>query len=118
MTKRDSNLESQYQSRLIGVLRDMFPGCFILKNDPEYLQGVPDLLILYGDRWAMLEVKAYEGAPEQPNQRYYVEQILGPMSFAEIIFPENERQVLDALQQSFKARRQTRVSKRKQERLD
>lgn len=113
MGKRESDLESEYQSRLIDVLRDLFPGCFILKNDSGYLQGVPDLLVLFNDRWAMLEVKAYEGARERPNQRYYVDQVLNPMSFAAFIFPENEREVLHALQQAFTSRRQARVPKRK-----
>lgn len=93
--------ESDYQSRLIKVLRDMFPGCVILKNDPEYLQGIPDLLILYGDNWAALEVKAYADAPEQPNQDYYVDE-LNKMSFAAFIYPENEEEVLDALQRSLR----------------
>lgn len=91
--------ESQYQSHLIRLIRDLFPGCVVLKNDSEYLPGVPDLLILHHDRWAMLEVKAYEGAREQPNQDYYVREF-NRMSFAAFIYPENEQEVLHALQQS------------------
>lgn len=94
--------ESTYQARLIKDLKDLFPGCFILKNDSEYLQGVPDLLILYEDRWAMLEVKAYRDAPEQPNQRFYVTE-LGSMSFAAFIYPENEEEVLHALQSALRS---------------
>lgn len=94
--------ESQYQRHLIRVLEDLFPGCLILKNDTDYLQGIPDLLILYRDRWAALEVKAYEGAPEQPNQDYYIE-MLDRMSFAAFIFPDNEEEILDALQQSLRS---------------
>lgn len=96
--------ESNYQSRLIGVLRDLFPGCVILKNDPEYLQGIPDLLLLYEERWAALEVKAYKNAPEQPNQDYYIRE-LNRMSFAAFIYPENEEEVLDALQSALRPRR-------------
>lgn len=94
--------ESRYQRRLIRTLEDMFPGCVILKNDPEYLQGIPDLLVLYHDRWAALEVKAYAGAEEQPNQGYYIRQ-LNSMSFAAFIYPENEGEVLDALHESFES---------------
>lgn len=78
----------------------MFPGCVILKNDSGYQQGFPDLTILFGDRWAVLEVKPSEKAKEQPNQRYHVE-MLSAMSFAAFIYPENEEAVLDALQQAF-----------------
>lgn len=92
--------ERHYQAQLIKKLRRMFPGCMILKNDTDYLQGVPDLLILFGDRWAALEVKAYEDAPEQPNQEYYVVE-MNDMSFAAFIYPENEAEVLHALQQAF-----------------
>lgn len=95
-------LESRYQALLIRRLRQLFPGCVILKNDTEYLQGIPDLLVLWGHRWAMLEVKAYEGAPEQPNQDYYVG-LLNEMFFAAFIYPENEQDVLDALEEAFRA---------------
>ncbi len=92
-------LERDYQARLIRKLRRLFPGCIILKNDTDYLQGIPDLLILYGRNWAALEVKASEDAPEQPNQEYYVE-LMGEMSFAAFIYPEVEEEVLYALQRS------------------
>lgn len=93
-------LERDYQKTLIAKLERLFPGCFILKNDPGYLQGVPDLLILYGDRWAMLEVKAKANAAIQPNQAYYVD-LLDRMSFASFIDPSNEQDVLDALTRAF-----------------
>lgn len=96
--------ESKYQAHVISELRDLLPGCFILKNDSGYLQGIPDLLVLYGDRWAMLEVKLSIDSPFQPNQEYYLE-LLDEMSFAACIYPENEYEVLDALQRQFKARR-------------
>lgn len=89
--------EAKYQADLIKRLRDIFPGCFIMTNDPAQSQGVPDILVLYGDRWAMLEVKRSYSAPRQPNQDYYVT-MFGEMSFAAFIFPENEEEVLNDLQ--------------------
>ncbi len=89
----------------------MFPGCFILKNDTDYLQGIPDLLVLYNTRWAMLEVKREADAPEEPNQDYYID-VLNGMSFAAFIFPENEEEVLNELQHAFSTRRPTRLSQR------
>lgn len=82
----------------------MFPGCIILKNDPLYLQGVPDLLILFGKRWAALECKANDIAPCQPNQEYYVSK-LDEMSFASFIFPGNKEDVLRELRRSFRSDR-------------
>lgn len=103
--------EAAYQADLIKTLRRIFPGCIILKNDTDYLQGIPDLLVLYRNMWAMLEVKAHRDAVEQPNQRYYVE-MCDDMSFGAFIFPENEEEVLYELQRAFGTSRPTRVSKR------
>lgn len=100
MRARDRQLESKYQGELIDILDHMFPGCVILKNDSSYQQGIPDLSIFWRRRWAWLEVKPYEGAEEQPNQPYFVE-LASEMSFGAFIYPENEREVLNALQQSF-----------------
>ncbi len=94
--------EAAYQTKLIKKLERLFPGCHILKNDPRVTQGIPDLLILIGNQWAMLEVKISHNAPQQPNQEYFVEQF-GEMSFAAFICPENEDQVLNDLQHTLGA---------------
>lgn len=101
-------LEAKFQADLVKKLRRIFPGCVILKNDPDYLQGIPDLLILWHDKWAMLEVKGAIDAPEQPNQQYYVD-LLNEMSFSAFISPETEEDVLYDLQQAFGSRRSARV---------
>jgi hypothetical protein len=100
--------ESEFQTRLIRKLRRMFPGCIILRNDANYLQGVPDILILWGNRWAVLEVKRNPTARTEPNQVHYVK-IMNNMSFADFIYPENEEQVLRDLQRALGATRQARV---------
>lgn len=102
-------LESVYQARLIKKLRELFPGCVILKNDSGYMQGVPDLTILYRKKWALLEVKTHAGAAQQPNQEWYVER-LNELSFAAFIYPENEEEVIRELQQALQPRRTARVS--------
>ena len=96
--------ETQYQHKLIKKIQKLLPGAFVLKNDPTDLQGLPDLLVLYESRWAMLEVKTGPRAHIQPNQEYYVER-LNEMSFAAFIYPANEEDVLNALQQSLRAPR-------------
>ena len=96
--------ESRFQARLIKDIKNRFPGCIVLKNDPEYLQGFPDLTILYGEHWAVLECKAYNSASHQPNQDYYISKADG-MSFGKFISPENEKEVLDELQSAFRSRR-------------
>ena len=94
-----SRLERDFQAKLIKELRVMFKGCIIIKNDPNYIQGIPDLLILYNDRWAALEVKKSERASHRPNQEYYVD-LMNEMSFASFIYPENKEEILYELQQT------------------
>ena len=101
--------ENRYQAKLIKKLEKLFPDCVILKNDSGYKQGILDLTILWNQFWASLEVKASASAPERPNQGYYIER-LDKMSFAARIHPENEEEVLSALQQAFKPPRRARVS--------
>lgn len=88
--------ENQFQAQLIQKLKSMFPGSVIMKNDPNYIQGIPDLIILFRHRWAALEVKASEHSKQRPNQEYYVDK-MDNMSFAEFIYPENEDEVLQDL---------------------
>lgn len=92
-------LERDFQKNLIKELKDIFVGCIIMKNDSSYIQGIPDLLILYNDKWAALEVKKSRAASHRPNQEYYVDK-MDDMSFARFIYPENKEVVLDELQQT------------------
>lgn len=94
-------LESQFQSKLIKKLKKIFPGCLVMKTDPTYIQGLPDLLILFNDRWAVLECKKSGTASHRPNQDYYIDR-MNEMSFARFIYPENEEEILHDLQQTFK----------------
>ncbi len=97
-------LEKIFQSELIKELKALFPGCIILKNDPTYIQGIPDLLILFEDKWAALEVKKSITASHRPNQEFYVNK-MGRMSYANFIYPENKEVVLNELQETFFSRR-------------
>ena len=99
---RSSRLESGFQDDLIDDLEFMFPGCMIMKLDSSYIQGIPDLLVLYEDKWAVLECKKNASAKKQPNQTYYVNK-MNNMSFAAFIYPENKEEVLYELQRAFQA---------------
>lgn len=95
-------LESDYKPRLHRRIQRMFPGCVIIINDEQLFPGIPDTLILYGNMWAMLEVKRSANARRRPNQPYWVEEF-DKMSFAAFICPENEEEVLSDLQRSFES---------------
>ena len=64
------------------------------------IQGIPDLLILYKNKWASLECKKSAGSKKQANQSYYVNK-MNEMSFSRFVYPENKEEVLHELQQSF-----------------
>ena len=95
---RSSRLESGFQDKLRDDLKSRFPGCMIFKMDQ--IQGIPDLLVLYGDKWATLECKKSAKAKRQPNQEYYVDR-MNEMSFSRFICPENKEEVLNELQSTF-----------------
>lgn len=89
-------LENKFQAKLIKELKELFPGCIVMKNDSSYIQGIPDLLVLYNELWASLECKKSLNAKHQPNQGYYVEK-MNDMGFSRFICPENKDEVLDEL---------------------
>jgi hypothetical protein len=110
---RRRQLESTFEEKLIKRLETMFPGCVILKLDAGNRQGIPDRLILWGDHWAILEVKRGpdEAAKPEPNQEFYVD-MFNEMSFSAFIYPENMEEVLHEIQRAFSPTRKTRVAKR------
>lgn len=97
-------LETSFQGDLKRELRVQLPGCIVTKTDPTDIQGIPDLLIVWGKQWAALECKKSAKASTRPNQPYYVD-LMNEMSFAAFIYPENRREVLDALYRTFRANR-------------
>jgi hypothetical protein len=96
--------ESVFQAKLIREIKKRFPGAIVLKNDPNYIQGFPDLTVLYKDRWAVLEIKQSEKASHQPNQDFYILQA-DKMSVGRFVYPENMMEVLDDLARSFQVSR-------------
>ena len=102
--------ESEYQGKLIKTLKSRFPGCTVLKNDPNYIQGIPDLTVLVGQCWGVLEVKREKKSRRQVNQDHYIKS-LGEQSFAAVIYPENEEEVLSEMERSFASRAEACVPK-------
>lgn len=97
-----SKLERDFQANLIKDVKDRFPGSIVLKNDSSYIQGIPDLLVLFEDKWATLEVKRSQKASHRPNQEYYVN-LMNDMSFSRFICPENKEEVLSELESAFRS---------------
>ena len=102
--------ESEFQHKLIKRIEDRFPGAIVMKNDANYIQGIPDLTVLYENKWATLECKKSSSEKHQPNQDYYVEK-MNNMSYSAFVYPENMEEALDGMERSFKTGRATRSSK-------
>lgn len=94
--------ERDFQGSLIKEIQERLPNSIIMKNDANYKQGIPDLVVYNGSHWGMLECKKSAHESFQPNQKYYLD-ILDGMSFARAIYPENKEEVLDDLQRSLEA---------------
>lgn len=92
--------EGKFQKELIKEIKSRFPGCIVMKTNPGYIQGIPDLMVVYNEHWFALECKDSEDAPKRPNQEYYVNK-MNEMSFSRFIFPENKEEVLNEIQQTF-----------------
>lgn len=100
--------EADYQQELVAKIYDLMRGeplvdVIVYINDPNYIQGIPDLSVFYRPtgRWAMLEVKLSAKSKERPNQRWYIEN-WGETIFTSFIYPENEEEVLRALQSALR----------------
>ena len=93
-------LERDFHPTLNKEIETIFPGCLVLKGDSARRQGIPDLIILYQDKWAALEVKKSANEKARPNQPYYVDK-MNEMSYSSFIYPENKEAVLRELQQAF-----------------
>lgn len=105
-------LESTFKTQLCKDIKALLPGCIVLHIDPTEVQGMPDLLVLYGNTWAALEGKRSARSPYQPNQPYYVE-LMNNMSFSRFIYPENKEEVLYELQLALQPHRPARIPRRK-----
>lgn len=111
MTKRYKK-ESDFQKDVINEIQERLPGSIVMKTDPRYIQGLPDLLVLFNDRWASLECKRSATANKQPNQDTYVE-MMNDMSISRFIYPENKEEVLNEVQSALQSRRKSRGTRGK-----
>lgn len=95
-----AKLETEFAFELKEELRHRFHGCFIIKLDSNQIQGIPDLLVLWRDHWAILETKRGLRSVHQPNQEYYVG-LFDEMSFSAFVHPMNYRDILDEMERAF-----------------
>jgi hypothetical protein len=111
----EMGLESQYKPQLMERIKTRFDEYGEVRfqhNDPNApaSQGIPDLTVFIGPYWSLLEVKRSEKSKKRPNQDWWIIHWM-QVTFCSVIFPENEEEVLDALERSLEARGATRLSR-------
>lgn len=94
-----SKLENRFQSQIRKEIIERLDGAIVTYLNPNDIQGIPDILILYENKWATLEVKKNICSPFRPNQEYWIGK-MNDMSFSRMICPENKEEVLDELQRA------------------
>lgn len=99
-------LEAKYQRYLVKLFPTIFENCRVVINDPGLpgQQGIPDLTIFIGDWWGLLEVKASEKSKLRPNQQWWIDK-WSQVTFCSFIYPDNEEEVIRAIQSALDARR-------------
>ena len=101
-TRKVKVLESRFQGKLIKEIKERFPEAIVMKTNPGYIQGIPDLMIVNGKSWAALECKRSPNEHHQPNQDYYIQK-MNEMSYARFVYPENKEEVLNEMERSFRS---------------
>lgn len=90
-------LENNFKTKLVREIKNKFSDCFVLHGDANSIQGIPDLFVLYRNKWAALEGKKNKNASHRPNQDYYVNKI-NTTGFARFVYPENKDEVLSDME--------------------
>lgn len=63
-------IESNFQADLKKEIETLFPGAVIMKNDPNDIQGIPDLTVIWRDHWAWLECKTRNKCSQTVEPRF------------------------------------------------
>lgn len=92
--------ESKFEQDFCKKLKELHPHIQILKNDSSYRQGIPDRIVLFRDKYAMLEFKRSQNATHRPNQDWYVE-FFNKDAYAAFVYPENGEDQLSNLKSYF-----------------
>ena len=95
-------LENTFKTKLAKEIEERFPGSMVVHLNPNEFQGIPDILVLYKNKWAALEGKQERKSSKRKNQDYYVD-LMNRMSYAAFIFPENKEEILNELTELFES---------------
>lgn len=93
-------LESELKVTFMYVLNDIFRRYEVDADfiEPKtFKRSKPDLIVLFGNRWAAFEFKRSAKAPRRPNQTYYIQKY-DAMSHARFVHPENLEEVINEME--------------------
>lgn len=94
-------IEGTYRSKLIKKLKVHFPGLIVLHNNPNQIKGIPDLTLLYHNRYAMLETKMAPNSSKRPNQDTWISYFERQGAFSAFVNASNEKEIINELRRYF-----------------
>lgn len=86
-------LESTFEKEFCKALRQTLGERYTYTFKLTAAKGIPDRLILYKDKYALLEFKQYKNAKKQPGQETWVGHF-DNLAYAAIVYPENAEKVM------------------------
>lgn len=94
-------MESKLQKKIIKFLKDQ--GGYVIKTRPQpgVPVGIEDIICLYLDRWAAIEVKASETAPFRAGQQATLAYHRKGNKYVYVAYPENWPLIQDELLATF-----------------
>lgn len=88
--------EIPFERKFCKKLRDLHPDVYVMKNDASLVQGFPDRVIYFHDKYAILEFKRSANASRRPNQDWYINNF-AQYTYSSYVYPENAEQVFNDL---------------------
>ena len=94
-------LEASFKKQFLKKIEERLPYLDLDFIEPSTRKrSLPDIFVIGPICWAALEFKRSQDSNHQPNQDYHVERF-NEKGYATFVYPENEGEVLDALERLF-----------------
>lgn len=94
--------ESAFRTSFINKLKSLSPDIMVEFADPKKVNGIPDLIIFFREKYARIETKRSSTASKRLHQEYYINLFKSQGIYATFLTPENEEEVLNELRRYFK----------------
>lgn len=89
-------LEKDFQSKFLAKLRKLGCKCYKQQMNATTRAGTPDVIVLLGPVWIMLEFKKAKNSPKRPGQQKNIDWA-NEVSFGWFVYPENADEVYEQI---------------------